>query len=386
MNNDRHPLRAIFLVSFLFFAHLSVVMYINTTVLGHFVSAQYVSTFYILGAAGAMVLLFILPTIVQRYGLVKTAATIFALLTGCLLTLGTATQPQTFITVFMIYGALSGTVWYCNDLFVAHYSAHKKTGHTRGAYLTFNNIAVASMPVIAGFIVERKGFGSVYLVAASFLSLAVAVIIYSQRDFIDRQYTSPTIAAAWESIRQSPALRRVISINFLLQFFYVWMTLFAPLYLSTVLHFSWQTIGIIFSVMLSAFVIFQYMVGQLADRIGEKKLFLIGGTIATISTVAFSLLQYHTHSVIAYAAVLFCTRVGICMIEVLAETYFFKQITDRDEGIVSVYRMMYPLAYIIAPLAGWYIISITSYSTLFLSLGLLLFLGTLYMLRLVDIR
>jgi MFS family permease len=178
----------------------------------------------------------------------------------------------------------------------------------------------------------------------------------------------------------------VISINFLLQFFYVWMTLFAPLYLSTVLHFSWQTIGIIFSVMLSAFVIFQYMVGQLADRIGEKKLFLIGGTIATISTVAFSLLQYHTHSVIAYAAVLFCTRVGICMIEVLAETYFFKQITDRDEGIVSVYRMMYPLAYIIAPLAGWYIISITSYSTLFLSLGLLLFLGTLYMLRLVDIR
>jgi hypothetical protein len=72
------------------------------------------------------------------------------------------------------------------------------------------------------------------------------------------------------------------------------------------------------------------------------------------------------------------------MVEVLAETYFFKQITDRDEGIVSVYRMMYPLAYIIAPLLGWLLISNGSYATLFLTLGLILVIGALYTERLVE--
>ncbi len=382
----RHPLRPVFLVSFLFFAHLSAVMYINTTVLSHIVTPTIVSVLYVLGAAGSIVLLFVLPTIVRRAGLVKTAATIFALLACALLYLATAASAAAFVAVFMIYIALTGTVWYCNDLFVAHYSLQANTGHTRGAYLTFNNIAVAMMPMVIGVIIERQGFSSVYLLAGSLLSIGTGIILYSQRDFIDRPYISSTIPAAWTLVRQSLSLRRIISINFLLQFFYVWMTLFAPLYLSTVLHFSWGTIGTIFSVMLTAFVILQYSIGKLADHIGEKKLFLLGGSIATVSTIAFSLLERGTHSAIAYAIVLFCTRVGICMIEVLSETYFFKQITDQDEGIVSIYRMMYPLAYIIAPLTGWYIISIASYHTLFLCLGLLLFLGTLYMLRLVDIR
>ncbi len=137
--------------------------------------------------------------------------------------------------------------------------------------------------------------------------------------------------------------------------------------------------------MLTAFVILQYPIGKLADRMGEKKLLITGFSIAALSTVAFATLQYHTHAIFAYAAVLFCTRVGICMVEVLAETYFFKQITDSDEGIVSVYRMMYPLAYIIAPLAGWAIIATTSYNVLFILLGIMLFVGALYTLRLKDI-
>lgn len=386
MQNSSKPLRSIFFISFLFFAHMAVVMYINTTVLGVFTSTKYVSLFYILGAAGSIALLFCLPHIVQKIGLVKTAVTIFILLAAALLVLGTTGTPQTFVLVFIAYSALTGSVWYCNDLFVAHYSQEATVGQTRGTYLTIINAAVALMPIISGFLIERSGFSSVYIVGASLLCIAAGVLAHSQRSFMDRPYASLTIPQAWNTIRQSPSLRRVVSINFLLQFFYVWMTLFTPVYLSQVMGFSWGQIGLMFSIMLLAFVAFQYPIGRLADIVGEKWLLFTGFGIAAVSTIAFSVLEKSTHSFIAFTVVLFFTRVGICMVEVLAETYFFKQVTDRDEGIVSVYRMMYPLAYIIAPLAGWYIIANTSYSTLFVILGIFLFLGAAYTVRLVDIR
>ncbi len=372
------------LTSFLFFAHLSVVMYVNATVLSAFVGTEHTTLLYVLGATGSVVLLFLLPRIVQKIGLVSTNVTILVLLAATLLILGTTSNPEMFISIFVLYTGLSGTIWYCNDLFVSHYADSRTMGHTRGSYLTVINSAIALMPIIAGILVERSGFHSIYIVAASLLCIAAGIIAYSQRHFVDRSYTATTIPAAWERIRHTPSLRRVASINFLLQFFYVWMTIFTPLYLATVLHFNWQQIGLAFTCMLTAFVILQYPIGRWADTIGEKRLLVVGFSIASISTALFALM--HTHRIMLYAVILFGTRIGICMVEVLAETYFFKQVTDRDEGIVSVYRMMYPLSYIIAPLIGWGMIMLYGYQGLFLSLALLLLFGAWYTLRLVDIR
>jgi MFS family permease len=382
MPGARNSLRAVFFASFLFFAHLSVVMYINSTVLSSLVGTTSTTVLYVLGAAGAIALLFALPHIVERFGLVKTTVTICALLTLSLFILGVTSAAATFIAVFVIYTAMCGTVWYCNDLFVAHYAHSQTMGHTRGSYLTINNAAIAIMPIVTGFIIAHHGFHAVYIVGGLLLCVSTTIIAISQRNFIDRPYTSTTISEAWQAIKQAPSLRRVASINFILQFFYVWMTLFTPLYLYAVLHFNWQQIGLAFTIMLIPFVILQYPIGRWADRIGEKKLLIVGFSIAAASTLYFSLL--HSHSIVPYIIALFFSRVGICMVEVLAETYFFKQITDRDEGIVSVYRMMYPLAYIIAPLLGWLLISNGSYATLFLTLGLILVIGALYTERLVE--
>lgn len=361
-------------------------MYINSTALERFVNGEYTSLFYVFGAMGSLILLFILPRIIKSFGLVKTSVTIFALLSGAMFLLGSTATPLVFTTVFVLYSALTSTIWYCSDLFVAHYTDARTAGHTRGMYLTIVNSAVAVMPVFTGLLVARISIGSVYIVAAVLLFIGLITVAYSQRTFIDRPYVEATIPAAWNVIKKSPSLRRILSINFLLQFFYVWMTVFTPLYMSRVLHFNWTQIGSAFSVMLLAFVLFQYQVGKLSDKVGEKKLLLFGFTFAGISTIAFALAHQHTHSIIIYAAILFCTRVGICMVEVLSETYFFKQITDQDEGIVSVYTMMHPLAYVIAPLLGWLIIIKTSYSVLFIVLGILLLTGALYTIRLIDIR
>ncbi|MDB5254970.1 MAG: major facilitator superfamily transporter [Candidatus Nomurabacteria bacterium] len=382
MQNSPKKIRSILLVSFLFFAHFSVVMYINSTAVERFVGAEYTSLFYVLGATGSILLLFVLPLIIQRVGLVRVSLAIFLLLAITLIGLGTLTTPIAFITMFVLYTALTSTVWYCTDLFIAHYTQSATAGRTHGLYLTVINTAIALMPVLAGLIVTYTGIASVYIVAAVLLFIAFLILGYSQRNFVDHTYTETTIGSAWNVIRQSPPLRRILSINFLMEFFYAWMTIFTPLYMSLVLHFSWTQIGAVFSFMLLPFMLIQYKVGTLADKLGEKKMLLFGLAIAGISTIAFALLGQYTHSIYFYALVLFCTRVGMCMVEVLSESYFFKRINDQDEAIVSVYRMMRPLAYIVAPLAGWYIISTASYITLFVILGALLLLGMFYAFRL----
>jgi MFS family permease len=385
MQNNSKAIRTIFLASFLFFAQYALVVYINSTVLERIVSSTAISTLYVLGAAGSIILLFCLTRIVKRVGLVTVTVFVFLVLAATLLVLGNTVQPLLFISTFMLYSAVTGTVWYCNDLFISHYAKEHVMGHTRGAYLTINNTAVAIMPVIAGLLIAHRGFHIVYIVGALLLLLAVTIIAISQHHFIDKPYTAPDIATGWQLIRQSPSLRRVVVLNFLLQFFYAIMVIYSPLYLLHVLHFRWSTIGIMFSIMLLAFVVLQYPVGKLSDKIGEKALLIAGLVIASISTIIFAVLGQYTTSIVIFTAVLFCTRIGASMIEVLTESYFFKQISDKDEGVISIYRMMYPLAYILGPILGWLVISATSYSTIFTVLGILLAAGAAYAFQLVDI-
>lgn len=361
-------------------------MYINSTVLNRLIGSTTTATLYVFGAAGSIALLFYLPRIVQRAGLVKATLVIFGLLAVTLFLLGATAQPQLFIAVFVLYSALTATVWYCNDMFVSHYAKEHAMGHVRGTYLTIINTAVAVMPAIAGILIAYGGFSIVYIAAACVVLIAGCIIAISQRKFVDWTYTAPDIKSAWHLVRLSPPLRRVTALNFLLQFFYAVMTIYSPLYLLSVMHFSWTTIGIIFSLMLTAFIFLQYPVGKWSDTIGEKKLLIAGVVIAAISTVLFGRLGAYTDSVIIVTAVLFCTRIGASMIEVMTESYFFKQVSDKDDGVISIYRMMHPIAYVLAPLFGWLIVSTTSYMTLFMLLGATLFIGALYSLRLVDIR
>ncbi|HTH93430.1 MAG TPA: MFS transporter [Candidatus Paceibacterota bacterium] len=386
MQNSAKALRLILLSSFLFFAHIALVLYISSAVLTKLVGSTTATVLYTAGAMGSVILLFAIPRIVQQYGLVKTTLAIFILLALSLFTMGTTKNPHAFVVIFVVYSALTSTVWYCNDMFVSHYAYEKTMGRIRGTYLTIINTAIALMPFLAGILIVKEGFSSTFIGAGYLLLIAIGVIAVSQRHFVDRVYKEPNIRTAWQSMKISPALRRVTALSFLLQFFYAVMTIYSPLYLLHVMHFGWNTIGVIFSLMLTAFIILQYPIGKWSDGIGEKKLLITGIAIAGISTIVFGTLGGHTYSVLIVIVILFCTRIGASMLEVMTESYFFKQVTDKDEGVISIYRMMYPVAYIIAPLFGWLIVRQTSYMTLFIVLGIILLMGALYSFRLVDIR
>ena len=101
------------------------------------------------------------------------------------------------------------------------------------------------------------------------------------------------------------------------------MVVFTPIYMNKVLGLTWDKVGIISALILLPFVIFQYPAGKIADKYwGEKELLFLGILIMGISTIGL----FFTHSIWAFVGLLFCTRIGASIIEIMREVYLYKNL------------------------------------------------------------
>jgi MFS family permease len=163
------------------------------------------------------------------------------------------------------------------------------------------------------------------------------------------------------------------------------MVIYTPIYLNQTLGFTWDKIGLIFTIMLTPFVLLTYPLGELSDKIGEKKMLLIGYVIASISTLSIPFIKSTDFWV--WALVLFTTRVGAATIEIMTESYFFKRESEKDADAISFFRNTNPLSFVIGPLIALPIIYfLPSFSYLFYILGAILMGGILITIRLKDIK
>jgi MFS family permease len=140
------------------------------------------------------------------------------------------------------------------------------------------------------------------------------------------------------------------------------------------LGFDWKEIGVIFTVMLLPFVFIQFPLGRYSDKIGERKILMVGFFIAATATLALFFID--KHEVWIWALALFLTRVGAATIEVMSDVHFFRQIGKENDEFISVYRNAGPTAYVLAPIAAFVIFLLTpSFNFIFLILGALMFFG-----------
>jgi hypothetical protein len=88
-----------------------------------------------------------------------------------------------------------------------------------------------------------------------------------------------------------------------------------------------------------------------------------------------------------WALILFGTRTGAAIIEIMSESYFFKIINEENADAISFFRNNYPLAYIVAPLLAIPIFFfVPSFKYLFYILGAILLGGLFIALRLRDVK
>jgi len=161
------------------------------------------------------------------------------------------------------------------------------------------------------------------------------------------------------------------------------MVIYTPIYLYDHLGLGWDKIGIIFTIMLLPFVILEYPLGKISDKIGEKELLIAGFAISAFFTLLIPFVKIP--SVLAWGLLLFGTRIGAAMIEVMSETYFFKKIKPEAAEEVNFFRNTYPLSYIIAPIFAIPILFLVpSFEYLFYVLGAIMLIGLLITLKLKD--
>lgn len=386
-----------FIYSILFLTTIgyALILYINSSFLGQFIPERTIGLLYGIGSFLSLVILSNISKILKKFGHLKTTVAILCIeilsISG-MAYLDSIKNSGLFVGVYKIAAiSLIFLLFYIPiillrlslDLYLEKFSKNSETGKARGVYLTVMNLAVMISPFIVGKILVDGNYFQIYYYSAIVFIPAFFILVFGLRDVRDLKYHDAPFWKTLPKLWKNKDMFGVFATNFLLEFFYAWMTIYTPLYLNSVIGFSWAEIGTMFAIMLSPFVFIQFPLGEIADKyLGEKEILTAGFAIAGSSTILLAFID--TPDFITWTAVLFTTRIGAAAIEVMNETYFFKKVSAKDSDIMGFFRNGSPLAYIIAPLSASAILYFTSFNYLFLILGLITLSGIFFALSIED--
>ena len=377
--------KIIYLAGFLFSIPLALTSYVNSSFLESYLNDYYVGIIYVIASIIAIWGLLEMPKILARLGNRHTTLLFSLSSFVSLITLAFVNNKYAVITAIITYFISTDFIIASLDIFIEDFSKNSGIGKLRGLYLMIINFSWVVAQMVSGSIIEKSSFRGIYLFSALFMILVVIIFMLFLHDFIDPKYVKVPVMKTIKHFRRNKSLTKIYFINLILKFFFAWMVIYTPIYLHEYLHFGWEKIGIIFTIMLLPFVLLDYPLGRLSDKMGEKKMLITGFIITIISTLLIPFI--HAPILIVFAILLFFTRVGAATVEIMAESYFFKEITERDADVISFFRNTYPLSFIIGPLfAIPVLLFVPSFKYLFIVLTIFLLIGLWITLRLKDIK
>jgi MFS family permease len=243
-----------------------------------------------------------------------------------------------------------------------------KTGGIRGIYLTLANITLFIAPSIVGLILIDSQYHRVYGVSVLFLIPLFLLIRTYFKNYTDAPITHIKIRETISTYLTTPNLSNVFITHLALQLFYAFMIIYTPVYLSKYIGFSWSQIGVMFTIMLLPFALFELPIGRLADRkYGEREILTVGFIIMGLSTLLISFIT--VKSFLLWTILLFITRTGASFVEITSDSFFFKQVNTSQTDEIAIYRITRPLAFILAPLLATLLFQFLPYQYLFLLIG-----------------
>lgn len=387
----------VYLVSFLYSFHYALPLYIESSFIVQFLNEtslfgfefsteRLVGLIFSVAALLSAIITFLYPRILKRYGNYRTTVATMSLEVIALLALASTTDTPTVIALFILHQILVNIIYLNLDSFVETFSEDTKTGGIRGVFMTILNIAIAVAPFMAGLMLTDHDFWKVYLASAVFMAIGTLIVIKNFRTHVDPSYSVPTFKETFKRIADSHDLHSIIFLHFLLAFFYSWMVIYTPIYLDKNMGIEMKDIlSIIIPIALIPFIIFEVGLGKIADtKLGEKEILTAGFIIMAISTAGLSFIT--TSSVAIWAMALFLTRTGASAVEVMTESYFYKQVGPGDIHIITFMRTIRSVAYMVGPLIGSIVLSFVDYHNLFLVLGVIMLTALPYSLTIKDTK
>ncbi len=379
---------AIYLATLLLSFHYVFVVYVNSNFLEQFFTEGALGLLYTAGSVINIIVFLFISQILEKVRNYRMMLYLTVLECAILLGLAAFTNPYLIMVLFVLHHAINPLILFGLDIFLERLSDNTHTGGIRGTFMTIANATFVLSPLLVGLILgEGENFSIIYLLSALFLVPFFAIIYRNFRNLPHKSYKKIEVRATLGAFWKNKKLWNVYMVAFILQFFYTWMTIYMPLYLHDSIGFNWKEIGIIFSVMLLPFVIFEIPLGKLADKTyGEKEIMTYGIVVMALGTICLSFIT--SNNIALWALLLFVTRIGASAIEITTESYFFKRVNADDTNLIGFFRNSRPISYIIAPVvAGLALILIDNQNQyLFFVLGIITLLGLRYSLTLEDTR
>jgi MFS family permease len=374
-----------YLLAFIFTLHVAVPSYINSTYLAGKVGEVGVGLLFAGASLTTLIAFFFIGTLLKKRGDYDLTLTLLALDFVATLGLAALRAPWALAAALAVNFVTISLIHFDLDVLLESLSKTRITGTLRGNYLTVANVSWVISPFLVGFVLKNNDYWRVYATALVFLAAAFVIFRKFFRNFADPEYRTLPFRATLRSILRRRNIRLIFGAGFILQFFYACMVIYTPLYLHNHIGFDWQTLGIIFSIALLPFLLLEGPLGRIADRwLGEKE-FLAAGFVFTAVSTAFIALP-RTPDFALWVILLFATRVGASMIEIMSETYFFKRIGAGDAHIVALYRSTRPVAYIAAPIAASLFLAFLPFPYLFVALGIVILSGLAFTIPLKDTK
>lgn len=355
----------IYVIAALFGFSSSLTAYVASSYFEAAWNTNNVSLFFLIPNALQLVSIFFLHTSLRRGG---KSWTLLIFLLAQFLTLagamgmGVSKSGAFFLMAYlfvitMVYAAL--------DILLETFSEDGRSGRIRGVYLTCANLGFLFGPFASTRIVHAFGyhglFAAILVIAAIIILIASAFLRSEGRTRGVRISPKGLLKIA---LQQGGDVRHIYFLAMTLEIFYAVMTIYMPLYLLQTQQMDLKQMGIVFSIMLLPFVLFQYPAGRLADRFfGEKEFIMLA--LAIMAVFSAATLYTGVFGVAWWAFVLFGTRVGAALLEVMRDSYFYKKVDGENVEVISLFHTARPIGIIFASFASFIILLFASIQGVF---------------------
>ena len=375
---------SVFASVFFLSINFGAVLYVNSTLLRQHFDTETTSALFVLGAVGNILLFLITPKLIEIFGKRFLLLAFLFVLALSTLTLGLSSDPSVVATAFLAYSNVFFIIYYVFDIFLEEVSRDKKTGETRGLYMSVINLGILLGPFILSRISADENLAPVYLAAALAVLPAILISIFdlhsrSQKwHGLHKHHALLPLRLWW----RTKSLRRSTIAKFVLEIFFGIMVVYVPIYLHENIGFQWQELGVMFTIMLLPFVILEWPAGKLADHfIGEKEMLILGFILMAGSLAVMPVLG---KTFVAWTTILLVSRIGASLVEVMTDSYFFKHVSGEDIRLISIFRLVRPAGIIAGTIIGAVAITFLPIEMMFLILIAVVFAGLKSALALRD--
>ncbi len=260
--------KRIFFLSFLFSLHIAISAYVNSSFLSTFFQDWFIGILYSIASVITLYLLSESTALLKNFGNRTLAIILLFFNIASLFGLISAKNSYFAALSFIVFFITNSLTYFCVDIFIEHFGNPKNIGKTRSMYLMIVNLGWLVAPFISGYLIGKGsgGYQIIYLYSLYIVVLMMFLFLFAVPPFKDRTYTKTPFLETYQFLKTNKHIFAISAINFILQFFFVWMVIYTPIYLHEFLKFNWTQIGIIFTIMLAPFVLFGLPIGILIDK------------------------------------------------------------------------------------------------------------------------